>query len=414
MVDNPFDNINAEVIAIGTELLLGALTDTNSVYIAQQLRDLGVNLYFMTSVGDNVGRIAQALNIALERADIIITCGGLGPTVDDMTRAAIAQALDRDLIYHEELFQAIVERFASFRARITENNKRQAFLPEGAAVIENPVGTAPSFRVEVGNKVIVSLPGVPREMKFLMQDAVIPYLREKYNLGIIKARTLKTGGIGESALDELLGDELLNMANPTIGLAAHQGVIDVRITTKAIDMATADAMIDSVVQRVYERAGDYIFGEESDVIEEVFAKLLQAQNRTIALLEAGINDAIIHRLQPEYPGLVSETYHFNHPDEILVGEESFSNASNMREKAHLVVERIAKDSGVDVAFAVLSLPDVKEQADIDYATVAAVYIDGRVESRAYGFGSQFDLTRDWVSQWLFSRGWRMLKESEQA
>ncbi|QPC81246.1 CinA family nicotinamide mononucleotide deamidase-related protein [Phototrophicus methaneseepsis] len=414
MVDNPFDNINAEVIAIGTELLLGALTDTNSVYIAQQLRDLGVNLYFMTSVGDNVGRIAQALNIALERADIIITCGGLGPTVDDMTRAAIAQALDRDLIYHEELFQAIVERFASFRARITENNKRQAFLPEGAAVIENPVGTAPSFRVEVGNKVIVSLPGVPREMKFLMQDAVIPYLREKYNLGIIKARTLKTGGIGESALDELLGDELLNMANPTIGLAAHQGVIDVRITTKAIDMAAADAMIDSVVQRVYERAGDYIFGEESDVIEEVFAKLLQAQNRTIALLEAGINDAIIHRLQPEYPGLVSETYHFNHPDEILVGEESFSNASNMREKAHLVAERIAKDSGVDVTFAVLSLPDVKEQADIDYATVAAVYIDGRVESRAYGFGSQFDLTRDWVSQWLFSRGWRMLKESEQA
>jgi molybdenum cofactor synthesis domain-containing protein len=119
MFDKSFDNLNAEVIAIGTELLLGALTDTNSVYMAQQLRDLGVNLYFMTSVGDNVGRIAQAIDIALQRADIVITCGGLGPTVDDMTRAGIGQALGRELIYHESLFEAIAERFASYRANIT-------------------------------------------------------------------------------------------------------------------------------------------------------------------------------------------------------------------------------------------------------------------------------------------------------
>lgn len=412
MFDKSFDNLNAEVIAIGTELLLGALTDTNSVYMAQQLRDLGVNLYFMTSVGDNVGRIAQAIDIALKRADIVITCGGLGPTVDDMTRAGIGQALGRELIYHESLFEAIAERFASYRANITENNKRQAYLPEGAIVIENPVGTAPSFFVEVGDKVVISLPGVPREMRYLMQNAVIPYLQDKYKLGLIKARTLKTAGIGESALDERLGDTLLNLANPTIGLAAHQGVIDVRITAKAQDISTADSMIEEIVQKVYERVGEYIFGEDADTIETVFAQVLADQHQKVALLEAGIDEALVARLQPFYPELISATQQFSHPNDILLGQESFEDAPNMREKAQLVAMKLAQDSGSKVALVVLSLPDVVEQADIDYATVAAVYVDGRVESRAYGFGGKFDLTRDWVSQWALSRAWRMLTEGE--
>src|SRR6185369_6662300 len=193
------ENINAEIVAIGTEILLGEITDTNSVFIAKALRDIGINLFFMTSVGDNEKRIADAIRIAMGRSDVVITCGGLGPTIDDMTRQGVAIATDRGLTFHQNLLDKIAERFTNFRAQMTENNQRQAFLPDNAILIENPVGTAPSFIVEHAGSVVISVPGVPREMKYLMTESVIPYLQEHFNLGkgIIKARVLRTAGIGE-------------------------------------------------------------------------------------------------------------------------------------------------------------------------------------------------------------------------
>ncbi|MBZ0304441.1 MAG: competence/damage-inducible protein A, partial [Anaerolineae bacterium] len=177
------EHINAEIISIGTEILLGEITDTNSVFIARALRDIGVNVFYMSSVGDNEKRIADVIRVAMSRADVIITCGGLGPTVDDMTRQSVAAATERGLTFHQSLADAIAERFASFRVQMTENNKRQAYLPDNALLIENPVGTAPAFAVEHEGKVVISLPGVPREMKYLMGEKVIPYLRSHYNLG---------------------------------------------------------------------------------------------------------------------------------------------------------------------------------------------------------------------------------------
>ena len=236
------ENINAEIIAIGTEILLGEITDTNSVYIARLLRDIGLNLYYMTSVGDNEQRISDTIRIALSRAQVVITCGGLGPTIDDMTRQGVATATNRDLVFHQNLLDKIAERFTTFRAQMTDNNRRQAFLPAGAIVIDNPVGTAPSYIVEHEGKIIISLPGVPREMKFLMTESVTPYLREHFNLGngTIKARVLRTAGIGESLLDSQIGNELLQANNPTVGLAAHTGQVDIRITAKADSETQAD------------------------------------------------------------------------------------------------------------------------------------------------------------------------------
>jgi nicotinamide-nucleotide amidase len=241
-------SVNAEIIAIGTEILLGEITDTNSVHIARTLRDIGVNLYFMTTVGDNEQRIADSIRIAMSRAQVVITCGGLGPTVDDMTRQAVASATERGLTFHQELLDKIAERFAGFRAQMTENNRRQAFLPDNAMVIENPVGTAPSFVVEHNNSVVISLPGVPREMKYLLAERVVPYLHDRFNLGsgVIKARVLRTAGIGESALDAAIGNEILQASNPTVGLAAHAGQVDVRITAKAESVDQADHMIAEV------------------------------------------------------------------------------------------------------------------------------------------------------------------------
>ena len=172
----------AEIITIGTEILLGEIVDTNAQYLARELRDIGVDLYRKTTVGDNARRIAQAIQQGLERSMIIITTGGLGPTVDDPTREAVALAMNVQTEYHPELWEQIQARFRRFNRIPTENNRKQAYIPQGALVIENAVGTAPAFIVEAGEHAVISLPGVPREMEYLMQRKVIPYLRAHYHL----------------------------------------------------------------------------------------------------------------------------------------------------------------------------------------------------------------------------------------
>ena len=234
---------SAEIISIGTELLLGEIVDTNAPYLARLLRDIGVDLYRKTTIGDNTKRIAQIIQESLQRCDIIITTGGLGPTVDDPTREAVALAVGVPTEYRPELWDQIQARFQRYGRLPTENNRRQAFIPQGAVPVENQVGTAPAFIVDREEKIIISLPGVPREMEYLMQNQFLPYLRQRFDLhGIIKARVIHTAGIGESQIDEMIGD-LETLSNPTIGLLAHSGQVDVRITAKANSENEADQMI---------------------------------------------------------------------------------------------------------------------------------------------------------------------------
>lgn len=404
------DNVNAEIIAIGTELLLGEITDTNSVYLARQLRDLGVNVYYMTSVGDNQKRIADSIRLAFERADVVITCGGLGPTIDDMTRQSIADATDRELVYHQSLYDQIAARFDSFKVKMTENNTRQAYLPADAITIENPVGTAPSFVVEYGNKVVISLPGVPREMKYLFETRIIDYLHTKYQLGLIKARILKTAGIGESTLDDMLGDDLLNSGNPTIGLAAHSGIIDIRMTAKADDEALADNLLNSMEMQVREKAGEFIFGQDNEELEQVLFDLLSENNSHITVAEAGIQNAVISKLSlPEFDSILSETIEAEHPDTF---KSMFAETQNMslRDSAHNIAKTIADRNQSIASIVILSLPDVDENQDKEISTVVAVYTNGEIKSRVYGFGAKNPLTGDWVSRWAMAYLWRNVKE----
>jgi len=402
--------VKAEIIAVGTEILLGEITDTNSVYIARELRNIGINLYFMTSVGDNEGRIADSIRIALSRADVVIVCGGLGPTIDDMTRQGIADAVGRPLVYHEDLFEQILTRFATFRAQVTENNKRQAFLPQDALTIVNPVGTAPGFIVEEGQKAIISVPGVPREMKYLIQESVIPYLHQKYALGIIKARNLKAAGIGESALDDMIGDELLNLSNPSIGLAAHHGVIDVRLTAKADDEVAADVMLDDLEVKVMERVGSYIYGKDRDELETVLLGQLRAHGVKLTVLEAGLSDAVVSKLRAAggEDCLVS-VREYATPQEAIESMPEITSES-WREFAAQAAEHLAQEEGVETAIVILSDPEVGESADNREATAVAIYSSVRAQSRVYGFGAKADLTREWVSRWAMSVVWRMMKE----
>lgn len=402
---------NAEIVAIGTEILLGEITDTNSVYLAQMMRDHGINLYFMTSVGDNAGRIADAIRIALSRAQVVITCGGLGPTVDDVTRQGIADAMSRPLQYHEELYASVAARFAAYRVQITENNRRQAYLPAGAIVVENPVGTAPAFIVEEGEQCVISLPGVPRELKFLMQERVLPYLREKYELGIIKSRVLRAAGIGESTLDALLGAELLEGANPTVGLAAHHGIIDIRITAKAQHETDAVAMLDVVEALVQEKAGGYVFGRDKDELEAVLLNFMREHTLKIAVIEAGISDAIVTKLRSVDPEIGEQllVQQFVSPGD-LAEAYTLDLASGIRSVAEGVAEVGIRDTSLDAVLVIACLPDVDEGEDSAEATCVVVATRHGTKSRVYGFGGMNPLTGTWVSRWAMAYVWRSLQE----
>jgi nicotinamide-nucleotide amidase len=287
---------SAEIITIGTELLLGEIVDTNSRFLARSLRDAGIDLYRKTTVGDNVKRIAQAIQQSLDRSDIVITTGGLGPTVDDPTRDAVALAIGVKPEFHPELWEQIKSRFQRLGRLPTENNRRQAYIPEGARAIENPVGTAPIFILEFQSHVIISLPGVPSEMEFLMAHVVIPYLRQHYDLhGIIKTRILHTVGVGESQIDDLIGD-LEELSNPTVGLAAHSGQVDVRITVKAESEDASDKLIHPIENILRNRLGDSIYGVDQETLEQIAMQSITRNNWTLTIIEAGLGGNLIRKL----------------------------------------------------------------------------------------------------------------------
>lgn len=296
----------AEIVTIGTELLLGEIQDTNSKYIARVLRDIGIDLYRLTTVGDNVQRITATLQEALMRADIVITTGGLGPTVDDPTRQAVANVFNLPLIYHEELWEQILQRFQRYNRKPTENNKRQAYVPANALIIENPVGTAPAFAFEWGVKTIISLPGVPREMEYLIQNFVLSYLKNRYQLQdeIIKAHVVHTISLGESSIDEIIG-ALETLSNPTVGLLAHPGQTDIRITAKAHSEAEAEKMIQPVLDEIREKLGKYIYGDNEGTIEHSVAQLLQQHGKHLSVIEIGTNGEVLTRLLQVVPERVS-------------------------------------------------------------------------------------------------------------
>lgn len=293
--------LSAEIITTGTEILLGEIVDTNAAWIAQQLRDIGVNLYYKTTIGDNFGRIVATVEQALARSNVVIISGGLGPTADDVTRHAIAAATARELAAHPQALEALKARFTRMGTQMTSNNLQQVLIPAEAILIENPVGTAPGFIVESVHEghvsAVIALPGVPREMKHLMTETVIPYLRKRAgNVGVITRRVLRTIGIGESTIDDRLGELMLGR-NPTVGLAAHAAQADVRITARGADAAEADRLLDVLEADIRRRIGDHIYSlTPGESIEAVVAATLHKQQANLALVETNTAGALAARL----------------------------------------------------------------------------------------------------------------------
>jgi nicotinamide-nucleotide amidase len=265
--------------------------------MAQRLTALGVNLFFKSVVGDNPGRMKEVISRAMARADIVITSGGIGPTQDDLTREIVAEVTGRSLVQDAGMLAQVEEHFRRRGRPMTQNNIRQSYMPAGAIPIKNPNGTAPSFVVEDQRAVIFSLPGVPVEMKWLFENEVEPYLRRKFNLAeVIHYRVLKIIGVGESAVDDKVGHLIAHSSNPTVGVLALPGQVDVRIAAKAADKTAALTLIAPVEAEVRELLGSAIFAADDETMEHVVGKLLRERNKTVAACEDLTSGLLADRL----------------------------------------------------------------------------------------------------------------------
>ena len=287
---------SAEIITIGTEILLGEIVDTNTRYIARTLRGMGVDLYRTITIGDNVDRIAEAIRHSMQRAEIVITTGGLGPTVDDPTREAVAKAAGVETEFRDDLWEQVVAVISRYGRKPSENQRRQAYVPKGAIGIPNPVGTAPCFILETERNAVISLPGVPNEMEHILHESIIPYLQERFDLDqIIKIRILHCAGLGEGMIDEKI-DDLETLSNPTVGLAAHTGVVDIRIAAKAKNEAEADVMIGEIEEKIRERLGDAVFGADEEKLEDVVLNAVARRGWILVGVESGLDGLLARKI----------------------------------------------------------------------------------------------------------------------
>ena len=390
----------AEIVSIGEELLSSEseTIDTNSVYITKQLGSIGIRVLYKTTVGDDEQRITDVLKIALGRADIIITSGGLGPTVDDMTRQGVANAVGRGLEFRQDLLDGIAAKFNRFGSRMTDNNRIQAMIPEGSTVIDNPGGTAPGFTVEHEGRVIMSLPGVPREMKLMMELTVIPYLRERAGqVRVIKTRIIRTAGIGESMIDDQIG-HLEKLTNPTVGLNAHNGQTDIRITARTDTQAEAEALIAQVEGEIREKLGRYIFGIDSDPLEGAFVEALKRAGIRAAIAEIGTGGVLRNRIasydgggaliDPVDDGLLAEL-------RTILPEDPDAKTDAER-LAALLRER----TGDGLAIVVRA----------EEKSMAIGVTDGSdMRSRSYGYSLAYG-GAEWACGWGLSIGWWLLTQ----
>jgi nicotinamide-nucleotide amidase len=293
-------SLTAEIVAIGSELVLGQLVDTNTPYLASQLHELGIEVAFQTMVGDDWSRMRSVIRQVLKRSDILITTGGIGPTEDDLTREVISEVTGKKLVFHPKLFALIKSFFDLAGFVMAPNNRKQALIPAGARVIPNLQGTAPGFLLKTENsKIIITLPGVPREMKRMYHETVKPYLLKQLGRqrGWIEYKVLKVCGLGESRVDQQIGDLIRGSSNPVIGLLASPGEIRIRLTARGKNSQETQAVIGTVEERIRERLGPLIFGQDEETLEGVVVDRLAGHRVSLGLVETFTAGRLSQRLK---------------------------------------------------------------------------------------------------------------------
>lgn len=293
--------MKAEIITVGTEILLGDIVNTNSQFLAKELASLGLDVYYQSTVGDNESRLMDTLNESLDRSDIIITTGGLGPTNDDITKEVAAKCFNQELVFYNNIWKDIKQYFEKIGVEPTENNKKQAYFPKDCIILNNSNGTAPGAILKKENKMIIVLPGPPKEMIPMFNNELKKHLENLTDYKLI-SRTLRFCGIGESELEDKLSDIINNQTNPTIAPYAKEGEVTLRITAKSYTKDDADNLIDEVENKIKTLVGKYLYGYGETTLEETVAKLLVEKNLTIAVSESCTGGMVSSTLI-DYPGI---------------------------------------------------------------------------------------------------------------
>ena len=385
--------MRAEIITVGTEILLGDIVNTNSQYLAKELADLGVEVYYQGTVGDNEERLLQSLEESLNRSDMVITTGGLGPTKDDLTKETAAKFFNQELVLDERSWNKIEIYFNKLGRVPTENNKKQAYFPKDAIILENSNGTAPGAILRKGKKTIIVLPGPPREMKQMFEESVKPYLKNLTN-EILVSKTLRFYGIGESSLEEEIIDIIKEQSNPTVAPYAKDTEVTLRITAKATSKEEAINLINPVVHKIQDRVGSYIYSEGDISLEDTVAEILVNKNLTISVAESCTGGMVSSHLI-NYPGISSV---------FMEGCVTYSNEAKMKslgvkketldkfgavseETAREMAEGIAKRHNTNIGLSTTGIagPEGGSEEKPVGLVYFGIYINGKIIVKRYVF-----------------------------
>ena len=351
----------AEILCVGTELLLGDIVNTNAQYLARRLSELGIFVYHQSVIGDNPERLKDAYKLAFSRSDLVITTGGLGPTKDDLTKEVAFEYFEKESVLHKESLKIIEGYFNKLGKPMSESNKKQAYFPEDAVILPNNNGTAPGCIIDEEGKILITLPGPPKEMKPMFEEAAVPYLL-KYQDGILVSKVLRVIGVGESEAADMLSDIIDNQTNPTVAPYAKDGEVTFRITAKSHSEEEGYELIKPIEEKVRKILGDRVYGEGETSLEEVLAEMLVKNNLTIATAESCTGGMIAAKLI-NYSGISSS---------FLEGAVTYSNESKVRrlgvnkntletygavssETAEEMVSGITKTSGADIGISITGI-----------------------------------------------------------
>jgi len=366
--------MKAEIIGIGTEILLGEIVNTNSALLSRKLAGIGVDVYYHSTVGDNKKRLYEFIKTALKRSDIVITTGGLGPTIDDVTLETVAEVLEKPLILEKGIADLIDAHFKKRHIKMPQNNLRQAYIPKGATWLRNNIGTAPGLVIKIDRKSLIALPGPPREMIPMLDSYVLPYLKKQSkNKAVILSRTLKTTGLAESQLHDKIKGFMRLSGDTTVGIYAHPGQVDLKITSKASNSIAAKRKINSIEKKIRRRLGRLIFGVDSETLEENTLKLLR--NKTIAIAESCTGGLITSRIT-DIPGASKN---------LLCSIVAYSNRSKM-ELLDVSYETIKKYGAVSMQTAKAMAISARKlsRADIGISTTGIAGPAGAINKKPVG------------------------------
>ena len=397
--------MNAEILNVGTEILLGDIVNTNAAYISRELAACGVGCYYQSVVGDNAGRLSDSLKLALSRADMVITTGGLGPTYDDLTKETVAACFDLEMELHQPSLDRMMAFFSRFGRTFTKNNEKQAYMPRGAVVFENDRGTAPGLAVEKDGKTVIMLPGPPGEMTAMFELQVKPYLEARAS-HVLRSQTIHIFGLGESAVEDVLHDSMLKHTNPTIAPYAKTGEVELRVTASAPDRAAAEALIEPVVSEIVALFPDQVYGVDAGDMQTALIHALTKAGLTIAVAESCTGGMIASRLT-EVPGASAA---------LLCGVCSYSNQSKIdflgvspatleaygavsQETALEMARGVRLRSGADVGLATTGIagPDggtAEKPVGLVYTAISTSATEKALELRlSRGYGGERQLIR---------------------